>query len=240
MFYYLIQPVLVWHVILIAAAVIPAVFLMIKVYKSDRLEKESPYLLWNLMKVGIFSSLVALVSERILSFILDLAVPADAVAHDVTLYFIVVACSEEGAKYFFLKRDTWNNPEFNCLYDGVVYAAFVSLGFALWENISYVLSYGFATAVIRAVTAIPGHACFGVFMGTFYGIAKKYDRMNKDRESRMFRIAAVAVPVILHGAYDYIASQEDRSSGMFIAFVIVLFGVSYLAVNIIAKKDQYI
>ncbi|HAV00830.1 MAG TPA: PrsW family intramembrane metalloprotease, partial [Lachnospiraceae bacterium] len=162
MFYYLIQPVLVWHVILIAAAVIPAVFLMIKVYKSDRLEKESPYLLWNLMKVGIFSSLVALVSERILSFILDLAVPADAVAHDVILYFIVVACSEEGAKYFFLKRDTWNNPEFNCLYDGVVYAAFVSLGFALWENISYVLSYGFATAVIRAVTAIPGHACFGV------------------------------------------------------------------------------
>ena len=104
MFYYLIQPILTWHVILIVAAVIPAVFLMIKIYKSDRLEKESSYLLWNLMKVGIFSSLVALVSERILSFILDLAVSADKGIYDVVLYFIVVACSEEGAKYFFLKR----------------------------------------------------------------------------------------------------------------------------------------
>ena len=240
MFYYLIQPILTWHVILIVAAVIPAVFLMIKIYKSDRLEKESSYLLWNLMKVGIFSSLVALVSERILSFILDLAVSADKGIYDVILYFIVVACSEEGAKYFFLKRDTWNNPEFNCLYDGVVYATFVSLGFALWENISYVLSYGFGTAVIRAVTAIPGHACFGVFMGTFYGIAKKFDRMNKDRESRFFCTAAVVVPVLLHGAYDYIASQEDRSPVMFIAFVAVLFAASYYLVNMMSKKDQYI
>ncbi|MCR4658097.1 MAG: PrsW family intramembrane metalloprotease [Lachnospiraceae bacterium] len=241
MFYFLVMPVLTWHVILIVAAVIPAVFLMIKVYQSDRLEKESPYLLWDLMKVGIFSSLVALVSERILSFILDLIVPVDSGIYDVILYFIVVACSEEGAKYFFLKRETWKgNPEFNCQYDGVVYATFVSLGFALWENISYVLSYGFATAVVRAVTAIPGHACFGVFMGVFYGIAKKYERANDTGNSQIFRVAAVIVPVLLHGAYDYIASQEDLGSALFIVFVVVLFGVSYYLVGKTSQNDKYI
>ncbi len=241
MFYFLLAPILTWHAVLIVAAVVPAVFLMIKVYQSDRLEKESPYLLWDLMKAGIFSSLIALILERVLSFFLDLFVPMDAGIYDVILYFIIVACSEEGAKYYLLKKNTWaGNPEFNCQYDGVVYATFVSLGFALWENISYVLSYGFGTAIIRAVTAIPGHACFGVFMGVFYGIAKKYDRARNEQASKAFRIVAVAVPAILHGAYDYIASQEDTGCTAFIVFVVILFALSYLLVNRASKLDQYL
>ena len=67
------------------------------------------------------------------------------------MYFVVVAISEEGFKYVLLKKRTWKSREFNCEFDGVVYAVFVSLGFALWENIFYVLSYGFATAVARLV-----------------------------------------------------------------------------------------
>ena len=45
MFYYLVSPFLTYNAILIAAAVIPAVFLLIRVYRSDRLEKETPVLL---------------------------------------------------------------------------------------------------------------------------------------------------------------------------------------------------
>lgn len=98
--------------------------------------------------------------------------------------FVIVAIAEESSKYFFLKKRTWNNPEFNCQYDGVVYAVFVSLGFALWENINYVLSYGFSTAIVRAITAIPGHACFGVFMGVFYGLARKQYNRGKSLAPR--------------------------------------------------------
>ena len=164
MFYYLTDPMLTSNIVLIAAAIIPAVFLMIKVYQSDRLEKESQSLLWQLVKAGIFSCLIALVAERALCYLFDETVDQSSTAYDVVLYFVVVAVSEECSKYLMLKRHTWRSPEFNCMFDGVVYAVFVSLGFALWENISYVLSYGFSTAVVRAVTAIPGHACFGVFM----------------------------------------------------------------------------
>jgi RsiW-degrading membrane proteinase PrsW (M82 family) len=60
--------------------------------------------------------------------------------------YIVIAPSEEFSKYFFLNRKTWNSEEFNCLYDGIVYASCVSLGFALAENISYVIAYGFSVA----------------------------------------------------------------------------------------------
>jgi RsiW-degrading membrane proteinase PrsW (M82 family) len=138
-----------------------------------------------------------------------------------------------------MKRQTWSSWEFNCQYDGVVYAVFVSLGFALWENISYVMMYGFGTAIVRAVTAIPGHACFGVFMGIFYGIAKRLDYRNENVGSKLCRIFAVVIPALLHGAYDYIATMESQDgNGYFIGFVAVMFLLSYVLVGRTAKADR--
>ena len=238
MFYFLLPSLMTYDFILLAAAVLPAVFLMVKVYRSDRLERESPYMLWALVRAGIFSSLIAMVAERILSAVLGAAV-SNYGLYQFLLYFGVVAFSEEGAKYFMLRRSSWNSREFNCQYDGVVYAVFVSLGFAVWENISYVMHYGFSTAVVRALTAIPGHTCFGVFMGIFYGIARKYANRGNWEQAKAFQILAVVIPAILHGAYDYIASTET-SSGYFVGFIIGLFILSYLLVVRSSKQDRYI
>ena len=140
-----------------------------------------------------------------------------------------------------LRRRTWRSPEFNCQYDGVVYAVFVSLGFALWENISYVLHFGFQTALVRAVTAIPGHACFGVFMGVFYGIAKRLDNEGRHAASKAARCFGLLVSILLHGAYDFIASMEtEQGSWYFVGFVAVLFVLSFILVGKTAKKDRYI
>ena len=241
MFYFLLSPVLSYNLILIIAAVIPAIILMVKVYKSDKLEKESPQLLRKLVNAGILSSLLALVEERILSVILNNYVESNTLIYNIILYFGIVAFSEESSKYLFLKKNTWKDPEFNCQYDGVVYAVFVSLGFALWENISYVLSYGFSTAVVRAVTAIPGHACFGVFMGIFYGIAKKYDYQKKNSASKFFRILSVIMPALMHGTYDFIASMNSEQGGWyFTIFVGIMFILSFILVSKNSKSDKVI
>jgi RsiW-degrading membrane proteinase PrsW (M82 family) len=239
MFYFLLPALASYNIILVISAVVPALFLMIKVYLSDRLEKESPAILWQLTKAGVFSSLIALVAERILGVLLDITVSQQSPLYNVVLYFVIVAFSEEGAKYFMLRRSSWSSPEFDCQYDGVVYSVFVSLGFALWENISYVMAYGFGTAIIRALTAIPGHACFGVFMGVFYGIAKKYDYLDMRGHSKVFGILSVIVPALLHGAYDYIATV-DTSAWYFIVFVAILFIVSYILVGRMSRNDRYI
>ena len=239
MFYFFLPSMMTYDFIMVIAAVVPAIFLMVKAYRSDRLEKESPAMLWRLVKAGIFSALIALVLERVCGTILDLLVPADAVLYGVILYFVVVALSEEGAKYFLMKRTTWYSPEFDCQYDGVIYAVFVSLGFALWENISYVMAYGFETAIVRALTAIPGHACFGVFMGVFYGFARRHENAGRAGEAKTCRVLAVAVPVLLHGAYDYIASSES-GTWLFVGFVAILFIISYLLVGRMAKRDRFI
>ncbi|MBR0121656.1 MAG: PrsW family intramembrane metalloprotease [Clostridia bacterium] len=239
MFYFLIPTLMSYNFMLIAAAVIPAVFLMVKAYRSDKLERESKSMLWSLTKAGVFSSLIALVEERVLCFALDRAVSKDSFLYNIILYFGIVALAEESSKYLMLKRRSWRSREFNCQYDGVIYAVFVSLGFALWENISYVMTYGVGTALVRAVTAIPGHACFGVFMGVFYGFAKKFDYRGSSALSSFCRFLSVAVPALLHGAYDYTATMQTNSL-YFICFVAVLFAVSYILVGRMSKKDDYI
>ena len=239
MFYYLLAPMMTYNVILIAAAVIPAALLMLRVYKADHLEKESPRMLLRLAIGGVLASLIALVLEKALGFLLNSTVDSSSPAYSVILYFIIVAFSEEGAKYFMLWLRSWRSVEFDCQYDGVVYAVFVSLGFAIWENISYVLMYGISAALVRAITAIPGHACFGVFMGVFYSIAKKYWLRRQNGMSHLFRILAVIVPALLHGTYDYIASSEVTGhTWYFVIFIVVLFVISFILIGRMSRNDR--
>ena len=227
--------------ILIAAAVLPAIVLLRFVYREDRLDRESPGMLLSLVLFGILATFGALIAEQIGESVLALLVPPYTRAYNAILYFVVVALSEEGFKYLLLKKRTWWSQEFNCQFDGVVYAVFVSLGFALWENISYVVMYGLGTALVRAVTAIPGHACFGVFMGAFYGLAKRYDNFGDAYRSRRCRRLAVAVPVVLHGCYDYIATYEyDGYAWIFVGFVVLLFAAAYRMIKRLARDDRFI
>ena len=227
--------------ILIAAAVIPAIVLLRFVYKEDRLDKESPGLLLSLVIFGILSTFAAIVTEQIGEAILGILLPQSSTAYNVLLYFVVVALSEEGFKYLLLKKRTWYSSEFNCQFDGVVYAVFVSLGFALWENLGYVAMYGLSTALVRAVTAVPGHACFGVFMGVWYGLAKRLHGQGRDSASKLCRVLALLLPALLHGCYDFIASIESVHYGwLFAAFVAILFVLAFILVRRQARHDRYI
>lgn len=227
--------------ILIAAAVIPAVVLLVKVYKVDHLDKESPRLLWNLVVRGVIATVFAMLTEWIGEFVLSSFVQEQTVLYNFLLYFIVVAVSEEGFKYLLMKQRTWKDPEFNFQFDGVVYAVFVSLGFALWENISYVLMYGFGTALVRAVTAVPGHACFGVFMGAWYGLSRKYESYGMHSQSKVCRVVALLSSIVLHGCYDFTASIENQNyAWIFVAFVVAMFLVAFRLVKKLSQNDRYV
>lgn len=240
MFYYIISNLIDFNVLLILAAVIPAIILMIVVYKFDKLEKEKPSMLLKMAIFGVLSVNIAILLERIGETVLCLFFSPEDKIYDVLLYFLVVGLSEEFAKYFLLHTGSWHNKEFNCQFDGVVYSVFVSLGFALWENISYVLHYGFGTALLRAVTAVPGHACFGVFMGIFYGLARGYRARGKHKAKNVCKLMAWLVPAAIHGAYDYVATVDSQSGDwIFTGFVLVMFAVSLLLVIRMSKKDKY-
>ena len=135
------------QLILVAAAVIPAAALMVYVYKADKLEKEPTPFLWRLILQGVISTALAVFTERLGAQVLSSFIRPNTLLYQIVFYFLVVGLSEEGFKYLLLKRRTWDSPYFNCRFDGVVYAVFVSLGFALFENIGYVMMYGLGAAL---------------------------------------------------------------------------------------------
>lgn len=228
-------------VILIAAAVIPAVALLYYVYRADTVEKEPPLLLVRLALLGILSTAAAKLLEYAGVFILNAVFRRESFLYLALLYFGVVGFAEEGSKYALLKRATWNSPHFNCRFDGVVYSVFVSLGFALWENIGYVLANGFGTALIRALTAVPGHACFGVFMGCWYSQARWLENRGDAAAAHSMRVLTVVLPALLHGAYDFLASATPRiSPWYFVLFVVAMFLVTVRLVYRLSRNDEYI
>ncbi|MBR5641976.1 MAG: PrsW family intramembrane metalloprotease [Firmicutes bacterium] len=224
--------------ILVAAAIIPAVILLFEIYKYDRLEKEPGRLLRSLVLKGIVATALAVVTEKIGIAVLSRVFPTDSFIYYVFLMYAVVGLSEEGFKYLLLRTSTWNSADFNCRFDGVVYAVFVALGFALWENISYVFSYGLGTALVRAVTAVPGHACFGVFMGTWYGLAKKQQIWGQEDMSVVSRTIAVVLPVLIHGTYDLLAVIGN--TWIFVIFIAVMFAISFATVKKQSAQDHYL
>ena len=124
--------------------------------------------------MGIVAALMSIVLEMIGEKILNDQVSQNDKYYKIILAFAVVAVVEEGTKFLLMKLRTWKNPNFNYSFDGIVYAVSVSLGFAAFENIKYVMNFGLSVALPRAVLAVPGHMGFAVFMGLFYGRAKLF------------------------------------------------------------------
>ncbi len=159
--------------VMLGAASLPALFILLYVYKKDRTEPEPGSLLFHLVLLGFLAAVIAIIAEFIGELFLSFFELPTVTDRNFWDYFFVVALSEEFFKYILMRKRTWKEIFFNCSFDGVVYAVFISLGFAILENFLYVFDGGIVTALIRAVTAIPGHARFGVFMGIFYAMAGK-------------------------------------------------------------------
>ena len=226
--------------ILMIAAVLPALVLVHKVYRADRFEKEPTGLLIKLLVFGILSTLTAIVLEYVGEWILDGFVSYYDPMYNVIYFFIIIAGAEEISKFVFLKLGSFKNSAFNCMFDGIVYAVIVSLGFALFENIMYVFEGGLSVALLRAITAVPAHASFGVFMGIWYGYAK-YMQVNKNEKEKLNLVLCVGIPMLIHGAYDYVLSMNSNLVVViFIAFVVLLFGLSIRLIQNVSKNDFYL
>ncbi|WP_249664295.1 PrsW family glutamic-type intramembrane protease, partial [Lysinibacillus sp. D4B1_S16] len=61
---------------------------------------------------------------------------------------------EEFFKWFVLLIAIYNHVEFDDPYDGILYGASISLGFATIENVLYLLSCGLDTAFMRALLPV--------------------------------------------------------------------------------------
>ena len=231
-------------VVLILAALLPPLFLMYRVYRLDSIEKEPGKLLFKLFLFGVIATIPAIFLELILGRILvDIIGRFRMTDTLLQIYYILdnlvcVALVEEGLKFFFLKIGSWKDKAFNYRFDGVVYAVMVSLGFAAAENVLYVMDYGISNALMRAVTAIPGHCIFGIYMGTYYAYAKFFEKQGSRGSMRYELFKALAVPTILHGIYDYsLTINSDYALLAFFVYAIVLDIFAFRHIRRFAAED---
>lgn len=219
---------------------IPPLFIIYRVYKLDKIEKEPRSLLFKLFIFGILALIPTLFLEVAAEKYIVNGVMSGMNPVLVSLVdnFLCVALIEEGCKYFFLKRGSWNNPNFNFCFDAIVYSVVVSLGFAAVENIFYVFDYGVSVALLRAVTAIPGHTIFGIFMGHYYGQAKVQEQRGNIAASKSLLTKSLFVPVMLHGFYDFAASQGNSiMTIVFYVFIIILDVIAIKSIHNYSNSD---
>lgn len=225
--------------LLLAAAVIPGVYLLYYVYKLDSVEREPVGLLLKLFFSGIPAILYAIILELIGSAIISLFFDAEGLLPRFLEYFLVVAVAEESGKYLLLKKFSYKHPAFNYRFDGIVYAVSIGVGFAVFENIMYAFQYGLINTLIRAVTAIPAHTICAIFMGYFYGQAKLCSAYGYEAaEKRNLRLSLL-VSILIHGSYDFIASGESLFWGiLFLVFIVCLIWFAFRQLKKYAANDR--
>ena len=224
---------------LLVAALLPAIVLMVYVYRKDSVEQEPIGLIGRLLLLGAVAGPLAAITENLFFALFESVLPAGTLLIFCE-YFIGVALVEEGFKYLFLNT-TWKNPAFNYVFDGIVYAVTVALGFAALENVLYVFDGGIEVAIARAIFAVPGHAADGVVMGCFYGLARKFAAEGFNGKARTYRLLALVLPVLEHGIYDFSLSMESEMLAMFgLGIELVFIAIGMVLVNRMSKHDQAI
>lgn len=218
-------------------AILPIVLIGLFIYKHDKV-KESGKLLFKLFICGIFSCFPAVVLELILSSFFPESTEVMNLLQVFLYSFVVVAFSEELCKWFFVYKFSYHHDEFDSLYDMIVYASFVALGFACLENLLYVLSNGIITGVFRAFSAVPGHVCDGILMGSYLSLAKVLEIRGNIVESKRFKLYSLIIPTIAHGIYDFcLFSQNLFLVLFFLIYVIVLFVLCFKKVKDVSKNN---
>jgi RsiW-degrading membrane proteinase PrsW (M82 family) len=217
---------------LIIIALAPVLVIAVYIYLRDRYEREPIGQLVLALTAGGLITIPVIFVETWLSFPLEFM---EGMASAAWSALVVAAMTEESFKFLALMILFWNNRNFNEKFDGIVYASFIALGFAGVENILYVADGGTGVGLVRAFTAVPGHALFGILMGYQAGLARFYPA---ERNRRLFY--ALALPVLLHGLYDFILMSEHPYLLLgFIPYVIFLWIFGFRRMRQLSERSIY-
>lgn len=259
------------QMLLVIAALVPAVFLCVYIYKKDRADKEPIGTLLLLLLCGVVICFPVVIVEMILGGVLNGIfspvltfyesgdIYGDMVSYTIYQFLhatIGVALVEEGFKWLVLILFAKKCKHFNSLFDGIIYAVFVSLGFAGFENILYVLANGWQTAIMRAVLSVPGHMFFAVLMGLFFSdyfmtrLAHQTELECRRRgllaanqpelsETKPLLLSLI-VPTVVHGLFDFLLFMGNGLCVLaFFALVVGMYIFCFKRIKSTSKQDTH-
>ena len=227
---------------LLFLALFPPLFIIYKIYKLDKYEKEPLKEIFITFILGCLTVIPVLIVSPLINNLLEIpytfvdflgsGLMGDAELKTLLYTFIGIALVEEYFKFLVLTKYSFKRECFNEPMDGIVYGVIASMGFALIENIIYVFGnteQSFFVAIMRMFSAIPAHALMGVIMGYYVGKAK-FDINNR----KTLILKGLLGAILLHGAYDYFLFSK-LGIGIF-AFISLIF--SYKIAKKAIKESQ--
>ena len=198
-------------VLLLALSILPVVLLLVFIYRQDKYEKEPLGLLIRAFIGGMIAIPLDLVAVHLVQGVLS----SETVFYSA---FIEAGLCEELCKFLILFLTIWWNKNFNEYMDGIVYAVFVSLGFACVENILYVFQGGVSTGIVRALLSVPGHFLFGVIMGYFFSLAKFNEKGRFG-----YLLLSLFAAALGHGLFDWLLMINHYTSPILGLVIFALF-----------------
>jgi len=183
------------------SGVIPALALMWLFDHLDRKRPEPASTRRLVAFVGMLSVIPAIFLERYLMSGVGASLAPEYTYQGASFKaFVVAAGVEEACKIGVVYWIVWRRPEFDERMDGIVYATRAGLGFALVENVMYLLQSQSLQGqlymwVARAFLAVPGHAMWTGMIG-YMAARRRFDKTG------LGLIGGYLLAVAFHGAYD--------------------------------------
>jgi RsiW-degrading membrane proteinase PrsW (M82 family) len=223
----------------IIISLLPIIVISIVIVLFDK-EKEPIFSYIKCYLLGIFAVCIILAINK---YLIKSGIPSEVDALKYLFYsFITVALLEETFKYISVLISTKLDKNCNSYYDSIIYAAFVSLGFACFENIIYLFNQNLIMrdVIYRAIFSVPNHVIFAIFMGKFLELSRV-----KPKKKILYLLLSLIIPVLLHGLYDFMVLyvphliRDDVGFYFFLgAFELILYTLGIREVVISSKKSD--
>jgi len=207
------------------ASITPVIIFLFLIYNKDSIKEP-----FGLLMKCFFGGFVSIVITLVIDYFLAPIGRGfnSALGRSFFDAFFQAGFPEEFSKLIILYWLVWKRKEFDQHFDGIIYAVFVSMGFALVENIMYVAEGGMNVALMRAVLAVPGHGFFAVAMGYYFSLAKFHNGPKKG----VFILKCLLVPAIMHGAYDFALMYLSKSGDNPILAILLMIAFTIIVIKI--------
>lgn len=204
-------------------------------YFSDKHEREPLFSVFYAIILGITSALLVVIIRKIVP--LPDYTPSPSWGNALLVSFFSAGFIEELAKFTLILGIIYKWKDFNEYYDGPLYAGLVGIGFAIYENVGYMIKplgdlidadITLEPGLIRQVALktlvqfrlYPGHFFIGFIAGYFIAKARFDGGEKSGARERVYILFGFITAVSLHGIFNVIAVKGNFI--LFLSYVILL------------------
>jgi len=235
-----------------AAAIAPALLMLWLVIAADE-RPGPPTQVWIAFLLGAASILLLGLARA--PFAALLAVPGNPWMTMGLRSVFGVAAPEEIVKVLVITAVSWKRRTFADPMETVVYGAAAGLGFAAYENLTYLVHHAEiwqSLAALRSVLTVPFHGALGIIAGAYIAIARAGTALGAHRHHRDWArlsswMLVLFAPIALHAAFDFplLTLQKypdlESSTRLLLGTASVLIGFSSIgfAVRLVRRVGRH-